>query len=90
MGMTPAKTFAPPQAIGQAGFPSDTLQQSQAATPLPNNPFLPMLQDAMPTVQTANAVPNAPAPNQAPFNPNQQQYGSAMKYPYGNRNMSGY
>jgi hypothetical protein len=56
MGQVPAKQFQRPQAIG-ASSQNGTVSQAMKAPDLPQNALQPLIQNAVPTVQSPNAVP---------------------------------
>lgn len=58
MGQTTPRQFPRPAAIGSVNRPNDIISQSMAAPTLPQNQFQPLIQNNIPFVATANAVPN--------------------------------
>jgi hypothetical protein len=56
MGQVPAKQFQPQRAIGSSPGNGIVTRSVQAPT-LPQNALQPLIQNQIPTVQTANAMP---------------------------------
>lgn len=78
-----AKQFPPPQAIGAVNRPNDILSQSIAPPPLAQNALQPLIQNQIPFMATANAVPSAPQLGNpyAPYQPfSKQQFGGDQQY----------
>lgn len=81
MGMQQPKAFAQPAPIGANSAPNSLVTQSQQAPQLPGNGFMPLVQDAIPYVQSPNSVPALPGVSNNPNDPSNPQYG---QFPYGN------